>query len=123
MAELPDACRDGLLGTAATALAAADMDRGLWGWVQEAQGKVTVTPMQADLLTGLERAVRERLHGLNDYDLSKLGPTPEATEAALRAWDESVSELWRTSLALTQAQKRVTRAHELLRDAISEEGS
>jgi exonuclease VII small subunit len=39
-------------------------------------------------------------------------------EAALRAWDESVSELWRTSLALTQAQKRVTHAHELLRDAL-----
>jgi exonuclease VII small subunit len=39
-------------------------------------------------------------------------------DAALRAWDESVSELWRTSLALTQAQKRVTRAHELLRGAL-----
>lgn len=41
-------------------------------------------------------------------------------EAALNAWDASVSELWRTSLALTQAQKRVTRAHELLRSALSE---
>ena len=39
-------------------------------------------------------------------------------DAALRAWDESVSELWKTSLALTQAQKRVTPAHELLRDAL-----
>jgi exonuclease VII small subunit len=39
-------------------------------------------------------------------------------EAALRAWDTSVSELWRTSIALTQAQKRVTQAHELLRKAI-----
>lgn len=39
--------------------------------------------------------------------------------AALRAWDESVSELWRTSLTLTQAQKRVTHAHELLRDALN----
>lgn len=39
--------------------------------------------------------------------------------AALRAWDMSVSELWRTSLALTQAQKRVTHAHELLRDALN----
>lgn len=38
--------------------------------------------------------------------------------AALDAWDASVSELWRTSLALTQAQKRVTHAHELLRDAL-----
>lgn len=43
-----------------------------------------------------------------------------ALDAALRAWDESVSELWRTSLALTQAQKRVTRAHELLRSALDE---
>jgi exonuclease VII small subunit len=40
-------------------------------------------------------------------------------DAALRAWDTSVSELWRTSLALTQAQKRVTRAHELLREALA----
>ena len=38
-------------------------------------------------------------------------------EAALRAWDTSVTELWRTSIALTQAQKRVTQAHELLRTA------
>jgi hypothetical protein len=41
-----------------------------------------------------------------------------ALEAALRAWDQSVSELWRTWLALTQAQKRVTRAHELLHNAL-----
>jgi exonuclease VII small subunit len=40
-------------------------------------------------------------------------------DAALHAWDQSVSELWRTSLALTQAQKRVTRAYELLRDALA----
>ena len=40
-------------------------------------------------------------------------------DAALHAWDASVSDLWRTSVALTQAQKRVTRAHELLRDAMS----
>jgi exonuclease VII small subunit len=39
-------------------------------------------------------------------------------EAALRAWDKSVSELWRTSIALTHAQKRVNQAHELLRKAI-----
>lgn len=39
-------------------------------------------------------------------------------DAALRAWDESVSELWRASIALTQAQKRVTHAHELLRNAV-----
>jgi exonuclease VII small subunit len=39
-------------------------------------------------------------------------------EAALRAWDASVSELRRTSIALTQAQKRVTHAHELLRCAV-----
>ena len=49
---------------------------------------------------------------------SELEAAQSALEAALRAWDESVSELWRTSLALTQAQKRVTRAHELLRDAL-----
>jgi len=43
-------------------------------------------------------------------------------DAALRAWDASVSELWRTSLALTQAQKRVTHAHELLREALDAVG-
>jgi exonuclease VII small subunit len=51
----------------------------------------------------------------------ELEAAQSALESALRAWDESVSELWRTSLALTQAQKRVTRAHELLRDALSTE--
>jgi exonuclease VII small subunit len=54
---------------------------------------------------------------LNEAKLELEG-AQSALEAALRAWDESVSELWRTSLALTQAQKRVTRAHELLRDAL-----
>lgn len=49
---------------------------------------------------------------------SELEAAQSALEAALRAWDESVSELWRTSLALTQAQRRVTRAYELLRDAL-----
>ncbi len=48
----------------------------------------------------------------------ELEAAQSALETALRAWDESVSELWRTSLALTQAQKRVTRAHELLRGAL-----
>lgn len=43
-------------------------------------------------------------------------------DAALRAWDSSVSELWRTSVALTQAQKRLTHAHELLREALDAEG-
>jgi exonuclease VII small subunit len=50
---------------------------------------------------------------------SELEAAQSALDAALRAWDESVSELWRTSVALTQAQKRVTRAHELLRDALA----
>lgn len=43
-----------------------------------------------------------------------------ALDAALQAWDESVAELYRTSLALTQAQKRLNRAHELLRSALDE---
>jgi exonuclease VII small subunit len=43
-------------------------------------------------------------------------------DAALSAWDASVSELWRTSIALTQAQKRVTHAHELLREALDAAG-
>jgi exonuclease VII small subunit len=54
-----------------------------------------------------------------DQAKAELEAAQLALEAALRAWDESVSELWRTSLALTQAQKRVTRAYELLRSAIS----
>ncbi len=55
-----------------------------------------------------------------DEAKSELEAAQSALEAALRAWDESVSELWRTSLALTQAQKRVTRAHELLRSVLDE---
>jgi len=53
-----------------------------------------------------------------DEAKTELEAAQSALEAALRAWDESVSELWRTSLTLTQAQKRVTRAHELLRVAL-----
>ena len=52
-----------------------------------------------------------------DEATAELEAAQSALEAALYAWDESVSQLWRTSLALTQAQKRVTRAHELLRSA------
>lgn len=51
---------------------------------------------------------------------TELEAAQSALDATLRAWDESVSELWRTSLALTQAQKQVTRAHELLRSALDE---
>jgi len=54
---------------------------------------------------------------------AELEAAQSALETALRAWDESVSELWRTSLTLTQAQKRVTRAHELLRTALDLSGA
>jgi hypothetical protein len=54
-----------------------------------------------------------------DQAQAELEAAQSTLDVALRAWDESVSELWRTSLALTQAHKRVTRAHELLRSAIS----
>lgn len=57
-------------------------------------------------------------HPLVEKAKSELEQAQSQLDAALRAWDESVSELWRTSLALTQAQKRVTHAHELLRDAL-----
>jgi exonuclease VII small subunit len=53
-----------------------------------------------------------------DQARAELEAAQSALEAALHAWDQSVSELWRTSLVLTQAQKRVTRAHELLREAL-----
>jgi exonuclease VII small subunit len=49
---------------------------------------------------------------------TELEAAQAALDTALHAWDESVSELWRTSLALTQAHKRLTRAHELLRDVL-----
>jgi exonuclease VII small subunit len=55
-----------------------------------------------------------------DEAKTELEAAQSALDAALRAWDESVSELWRTSLTLTQAQKRVTRAHKLLRSALNE---
>jgi exonuclease VII small subunit len=54
-----------------------------------------------------------------DEATAELEAAQSTLDAALRAWDASVSELWRTSLALTQAQKRVMRAHSLLRDAFS----
>jgi len=56
---------------------------------------------------------------LVDQAKEELEAAQSALEAALRAWDESVSELWRTSVALTQAQQRVTRAYDLLRSAVS----
>lgn len=57
-------------------------------------------------------------HPLVDVAKTELEEAQSQLDAALRAWDASVSELWRTSLALTQAQKRVTHAHELLREAL-----
>src|ERR1700745_2274438 len=64
---------------------------------------------------------REELMSQSLVDEAKveLEAAQSTLDAALHAWDQSVSELWRTSLALTQAQKRVTRAHELLRDALA----
>jgi exonuclease VII small subunit len=55
---------------------------------------------------------------LIDQAKDELEAAQSALEAALRAWDESVTELWRTSLALTQAQQRVTRAYDLLRSTL-----
>jgi exonuclease VII small subunit len=57
-------------------------------------------------------------HPLVEKAKSELEQAQCQLDTALRAWDSSVAELWRTSLALTQAQKRVTHAHELLRDAL-----
>jgi exonuclease VII small subunit len=57
-------------------------------------------------------------HPLVEEAKIELEQAQSQLDAALRAWDASVSELWRTSLALTQAQKRVTHAHGLLRDAL-----
>jgi exonuclease VII small subunit len=54
-----------------------------------------------------------------DEAKAELEEAQSTLDAALRAWDASVSELWRTSLALTKAQKRVTHAHGLLRKALS----
>jgi exonuclease VII small subunit len=54
-----------------------------------------------------------------DEAKAELEAAQSTLDAALQAWDASVSELWRTSLALTQAQKRVTRAHSLLRSALN----
>src|SRR5690348_4111937 len=57
-------------------------------------------------------------HPLIEKAKAELEQAQSQLDTALRAWDDSVSELWRTSLALTQAQRRVTHAHELLRDAL-----
>jgi exonuclease VII small subunit len=57
-------------------------------------------------------------HSLVEKAKAELERAQSQLDAALSAWDSNVAELWRTSIALTQAQKRVTHAHELLRDAI-----
>lgn len=57
-------------------------------------------------------------HSLVEEATTELEQAQRELDSALRAWDASVSELWRTSLALTQAQKRVTHAHALLRSAV-----
>lgn len=62
-------------------------------------------------------------HPLVEKAKAELEQAQSQLEMALDAWDQSVSELWRTSLALTQAQKRVTHAHELLRDALDAVGN
>jgi hypothetical protein len=67
----------------------------------------------------LARALMQATHPMVEEARVELEEAQSQLNAALRAWDTSVSELWRTSLALTQAQKRVTHAHELLRDALN----
>jgi hypothetical protein len=62
-------------------------------------------------------------HPLVEKAKVELEQAQSQLDAALRAWDASVSELWRTSLALTQAQKRVTSAHELLHNALETVGA
>jgi exonuclease VII small subunit len=57
-------------------------------------------------------------HPLVEKAKLELEQAQSQLDAALRAWDASVSDLWRTSVALTQAQKRVTHAHDLLRNAL-----
>lgn len=57
-------------------------------------------------------------HPMVEEARAELEEAQAQLDAVLRAWDANVSELWRTSLALTQAQKRVTYAHELLREAL-----
>lgn len=57
-------------------------------------------------------------HPLVEEATIELERAQSQLDTALRAWDASVSELWRTSIVLTQAQRRVTHAHELLRDAL-----
>jgi hypothetical protein len=62
-------------------------------------------------------------HPLVEKAKVELEEAQSQLDAALRAWDASVSELWRTSLALTQAQKRVTNAHQLLHNAVDAVGA
>jgi exonuclease VII small subunit len=57
-------------------------------------------------------------HPLVEQASKELEQAQAQLQDALTAWDTSVTELWRTSLQLTQAQKRVTYAHELLRNAV-----
>jgi exonuclease VII small subunit len=67
----------------------------------------------------LARALMQATHPMVEEARVELEEAQSQLNAALRAWDTSVSELWRTSLTLTQAQKRVTHAHELLWNALN----
>jgi len=49
-------------------------------------------------------ALTLRAHPIVEEARAALEDAQTQLNTALRAWDESVSELWRTSLALTQAQ-------------------
>ena len=64
------------------------------------------------------RSLPEMTNPLVEKAKSELELAQSQLDAALRAWDDSVSELWRASIGLTQAQKRVTHAHQLLRNAV-----
>jgi hypothetical protein len=65
-----------------------------------------------------DRALRvEMSDPLVEKAKTELEQAQSQLDAALRAWDASVSELWRTSIALTNAQKRMTHARELQRRA------
>jgi len=77
-------------------------------------GGCRVTGLQVDMTL----SSRKMSHQLVEKAKTELEQAQSQLDSALRAWDASVSELWRTSIALTQAQKRMTHAHELLRRAV-----
>jgi hypothetical protein len=75
--------------------------QGLWGILFTEIRQQEQRPRQT-LFAGVEQLIDQVFLDKR----AELEAAQTSLDAALRAWDESVGDLWRTSLVLTHAQKR-----------------